>query len=185
MPLSTDVVLSSAGRVDMRAATRLSCPEISRPEGRIIVKSSSLEAEKSSAGGALLPLLVGRDSVRCRDDGGSGLRLTRLGLVSRLGGAAVLARFLLALVVGAGAFDGPVPLGEFPDGVPLAGVSGLRRRLEAYGSAVCGLWISGLRGLRTGPDMRELPFEVEDSTDTFDAVDVTLFSGRSFEGPLL
>jgi hypothetical protein len=150
-----------------------------------MVKSSSLEPLKSSAGGALLLLLVGRDSVRCRDDGGSGLRLGILGLASRLGGATVLARFLLALVVGAGAFDGPVPLGEFPDGVPLAGVSGLRRRLEAYGSAVCGLWISGLRGLRTGPDIRELPLDVEDSTDTFDAVDVTLFSGRSFEGPLL
>jgi hypothetical protein len=147
--------------------------------------SSSLEALKFSAGGALLPLLVGRDSVRCRDDGGSGLRLVILGLASRLGGATVLARFLLALVVGTGAFDGPVPLGEFPEGVPLAGVSGLRRRLEAYGSAVCGLWISGLRGLRTGPDIRELPLVVEDSTDTFDAVDVTLFSGRSFEGPLL
>lgn len=150
-----------------------------------MVKSSSLEPLKSSAGGALLLLLVGRDSVRCRDDGGSGLRLGMLGLASRLGGATVLARFLLALVVGAGAFDGPVPLGEFPDGVPLAGVSGLRRRLEAYGSAVCGLWISGLRGLRTGPDIRELPLDVEDSTDTFDVVDVTLFSGRSFEGPLL
>jgi hypothetical protein len=104
-----------------------------------MVKSSSLEALKSSAGGALLPLLVGRESVRWRDDGGSGLRLGILGLASRLGGATVLARFLLALVVGAGAFDGPVPLGEFPDGVPLAGVSGLRRRREAYGSAVCGL----------------------------------------------
>lgn len=150
-----------------------------------MVKSSSLEPLKSSAGGALLLLLVGRDSVRCRDDGGSGLRLGMLGLASRLGGATVLARFLLALVVGAGAFDGPVPLGEFPDGVPLAGVSGLKRRLEAYGSAVCGLWISGLRGLRTGPDIRELPLDVEDSTDTFDVVDVTLFSGRSFEGPLL
>jgi hypothetical protein len=32
--------------------------------------------------------------------------------------------------------------------------------------------------------MRELPFE-EDSVDAFDAVDVTLFSDRSFEGPLL
>ena len=139
MPLSTDVVLSRAGRVDVRAATRLSCAEVSRTEGRTIVKSSSLEALKSSAGAALLPLLVDSDSLRCRDDGGNGLRLTRLGLASRLGGAAVLARFLLALVVGAGAFEVPVPLGELPDGVPLAGVSGLKRRLEAYGSAVCGL----------------------------------------------
>jgi len=95
-----------------------------------MVKSSSLDAVKSSAGGALLLWLVGRDSARCRD-GGSGLRLGILGLASRLGGATVLARFLLTLVVGAGAFDGPVPLGEFPDGVPLAGVSGRRRRLEA------------------------------------------------------
>lgn len=57
--------------------------------------------------------------------------------------------------------------------------------MEAYGSAVCGLAISGLRGLRTGPDIRELPFVVEESVDTLDAVDVTLLSGRSFEGPLL
>jgi hypothetical protein len=76
-----------------------------------MVISSSLEAEKSSAGGALLLLLVGRDSVRCREDG-SGLRLGILGLASRLGGATVLARLLVALVAGAGAFDGPVPLGE-------------------------------------------------------------------------
>jgi hypothetical protein len=74
--------------------------------------SSSLEAEESSAGGALLLLLTGRDSARCREDDGSGLRLGTLGLASRLGGATVFARLLLALLVGAGAFAGPVPFGE-------------------------------------------------------------------------
>lgn len=93
--------------------------------------SSSLEPRKSSAGGALLLLLAGRDSARCRDEDGSGLRLGMLGLASRLGGATVFARFLLALLVGAGAFDAPVPFGELPEGVPLAGVSGLNKRFEA------------------------------------------------------
>jgi hypothetical protein len=102
-----------------------------------MVKSSSLGAENSLAGGALLLLLVGRDAVTCRGPGpgpgpGSGLRLGILGLASRLGPvcAAVFARFLLALVVGI-PFEAPVPFGELFDGVPLAGVSGLNRRLEA------------------------------------------------------
>jgi hypothetical protein len=98
-----------------------------------MVKSSSLGAVNSLAGGALLLLLVGRDAVTCRGPGpGSGLRLGILGLASRLGPvcAAVFARFLLALVVGI-PFEAPVPFGELFDGVPLAGVSGLNRRLEA------------------------------------------------------
>ena len=103
MPLSTDVVLSKAGRADMRSDILLSFP--GGTEGNTIVRSSSLEAEKSFAAGALLLLLLGRDSVRCRDDAGSGLRLGMLGLASRLGGAAVFARFLLALVVGAGPLE--------------------------------------------------------------------------------
>ena len=131
MPLSTDVVLSRAGRAEDRAVTRLSCPMLSLPEGKTIVKSSSLGAENSLAGGALLLLLDGRDAVTCRAPG-SGLRLGMLGLASRLGPlcAAVFARFLLALVVGI-PFDAPVPFGELFDGASLAGVSGLNRRLEA------------------------------------------------------
>jgi hypothetical protein len=131
MPLSTDVVLSRAGRAEDRAVTRLSCPTLSLPEGTTMVKSSSLGAENSLAGGALLLLLDGRDAVTCRAPG-SGLRLGMLGLASRLGPlcAAVFARFLLALVVGI-PFDAPVPFGELFDGASLAGVSGLNRRLEA------------------------------------------------------
>jgi hypothetical protein len=131
MPLSTDVVLSRAGRAADRAVTRLSCPTLSLPEGKTMVKSSSFGAEWSPAGGALLLLLDGRDAVTCRGPG-NGLRLGILGLASRLGPfwAAVLARFLLALVVGI-PFDAPVPFGESLDGVPLAGVSGLNKRFEA------------------------------------------------------
>jgi hypothetical protein len=95
-----------------------------------MVISSSLDAKNSSAGGALLLLLAGRDSVRCRAEG-SGLRLGTLGLASRLAGATVCARFLLALVVEAEGFAIPVSFGELPDGAPLAGVSGLNKRLEA------------------------------------------------------
>jgi hypothetical protein len=132
MPLSTDVVLSRAGRAEDRAVTRLSCPTLSLPEGKTMVKSSSLGgAENSLAGGALLLLLEGRDAVTCREPG-SGLRLGILGLASRLGPvcAAVFARFLLALVLGI-SFDAPVPFGELFDGAPLAGVSGRNSRLEA------------------------------------------------------
>jgi len=136
-------------------------------------------------------LLAGLDNSSCkRFAEGNGLRLT-LGLPSRLPIAcpAVLARFLLALEVGIEAFDAPVPLGGLFDGVPLAGVSGLKRRLEAYGSAVCGRGMSGLLGRRTGPDMRELPFApvdapLEDADVAVEAFDATLLlSALNFDGP--
>lgn len=132
IPLSTDVVLSRAGRVEAGSAERLSCLEMSLPDGRTMVKSSSRGPDRSSVGGALLPLLTGLEP----DSGfepGKGLRLGIIGLPSRLppDGAAVLARFLLALDPGTEPFDTPVSLGGLLEGVPLAGVSGLKRRLEA------------------------------------------------------
>lgn len=150
--------------------------------GIIIVKSSSRTFAKSSTFEALLPLLVGLDPWTELLKPDRGLALPGLCAGLPVVFPAVFARFLAALDVGIEVFEFAVPFGGLLAGVASAGVSGLRGCFEAYGSAVCGRTISGLRGLRTGPDMRELPFFavevfVGGVADTVDAVDTTRVSG--------
>ena len=153
------------------------------------MKSSSRTLDKSSPALPLLPLLVGLEP--CVEAAKPALGLRLAGLPNGLPAAfpEVFARFLAALEVGIDAFEPAVPFGGLLAGVSSAGVSGRSGRFEAYGSAVCGLVNSGLRGRRTGPDMSELPFFVVVElvggvADVVEAVEVTRASGLGLLGRL-
>lgn len=147
-----------------------------------MVKSSSRTLDRSSPVVPTLPLLVGLESA---------VEATKLGRELRLAGLAdglaawpgVFARFLATLDEGTECFV-PVPLGGLFPGVLSAGVSGRSGRFEAYGSAVCGLAISGRRGRLTGPDMSDAPFFAAAEPGVAVAAeldDTTLASGRDEE----
>ena len=147
-----------------------------------IVKSSSRTFVKSSTFDPLLSLLVGLEPWVDAAKPDRGLRLAGLrdGLPAVF--PAVFARFLAALEVGMEVFEFAVPFGGLFAGVPSAGVSGRSGCFEAYGSAVCGRVISGLRGRLTGPDISELPFfvvvePVGGVADAVEAVETTRASG--------